>query len=200
MAGPAADHLWNVIPTIIFTVTAMTVLSELYHLFAKQLHLHWDTMKVVLGCSASLQKSQRVSTLSLSSPSRHFRIIPAIHRTSWKVYNFTQILQEKMISSIVLERWMADAPMLRESFHCLHSIDTNAWFARQGVVSRVLWLKVMYSWQYSFLLTSPPYQYHMAKKLIARPWEIGKFPRAWKGNHRINQNQSKANKKQTKTK
>ena len=133
-------------------------------LFAKQLHLHWDTMKVVLGCSASLQKSQRVSTLSLSSPSRHFRNIPAIHRTGWKIVNFTQILQEKMISSIVLERWMADAPMLRESFHCLHSIDTNAWFARQGVVSRVLWLKVMYSWQYSFLLTSPPYQYHMANK------------------------------------
>ena len=118
----------------------------------------------VLGCSASLQKSQRVSTLSLSSPSRHFRNIPAIHQTGWEIVNFMQILQEKMILSIVLERWKTDASMLRESFHCLCSIDTNACFAWQGVVSRVLWLEVMYSWQYSFLLTSPPYQYHMAKK------------------------------------
>ena len=133
-------------------------------LFAKQLHLHCDTMKVVLGCSASLQKSQRVSTLSLSSPSRHFRNIPAIHRTGWKIVNFIQILQQKDDFANCFRKMEGWCSMLRESFHCLCSIDTNACFAWQGVVSRVLWLEVMYSWQYSFLLTSPPYQYHMAKK------------------------------------
>ena len=45
---------------------------------------------------------------------------------------------KKMILPIVFERWKADASMLRESFHCLCSIDTNACFAWQGVVGRVL--------------------------------------------------------------
>ena len=124
-----SDHLWNVIPTIIFTFGAMAGFSELYHYLPNSrtcIAILWKWFWVVQ------QVCRRVNVCQLwVCP--HLHVISGISQPFIEQVEKLSIsykfCSKKMILPIVFERWKADASMLRESFHCLCSIDTNACFA-----------------------------------------------------------------------
>ena len=90
-----SDHLWNVIPTIIFTVGAMAVFSELYHYLPNSctcIGIQWKWFWVVQ------QVCRRVNVCQLwVCP--HLHVISGISRPFFeqadKIVNFMQILQHK---------------------------------------------------------------------------------------------------------
>jgi len=118
----------------------MTELSELNHLFAKQLHLRCTYNESGFGLFSKFAEESTCINFEFVLTITSFPEDPghSSKKQAEKLSISFKFCSKKLILPIVLERWKDDASMLRESFHCLCSIDTNACFAWKGVVNRVL--------------------------------------------------------------